>query len=80
MFIVTKQNITLSIDQALLTKLRVIAAQRSTSVSRMFADELSTIVEQAEHYEQAKRAALDALETGFHPGGKPVARDELHER
>ncbi|WP_300970362.1 hypothetical protein [Thiocapsa sp.] len=63
-----------------MTKLRVIAAQRSTSVSRMLADELSTIVEQAEHYEQAKRAALDALETGFHPGGKPVARDELHER
>jgi hypothetical protein len=75
-----KQNITLSIDQVLLTKLRVIAAQRSTSVSRMLADELSAIVEQAEHYEQAKRAALDALESGFHLGGTSVARDELHER
>ncbi len=75
-----KQNITLSLDQALLAKLRVVAAQRSTSVSGMLADELTAIVERAEQYEQAKRKALKALETGFHLGEQRISRDELHER
>jgi predicted transcriptional regulator len=75
-----KQNITLSLDKDLLTKLRVIAAQRSTSVTRMLADELTEIVAKAERYESAQRAALAALDAGFHLGGTPSSRDDLHER
>ena len=75
-----KQNVTLSLDRELLAKLRVIAAQRSTSVSGMLAHELSAIVEKSERYEQSKRYALTALDTGLHLGGRPAPRDELHER
>jgi hypothetical protein len=74
-----KQNITLSLDQALLIKLRVIAAQRSTSVSRMLADELAAIVDRAEEYDRARRHALDLLETGFPLGGTGIDREGLHE-
>ena len=75
-----KQNITLSLDRELLAKLRVIAAKRATSVSRMLADELAEIVEKSEQYEHAKRYALAAIETGFHLGGQRISREELHER
>ncbi len=38
-----KENITLALEKDLLRQLRVIAAQRATSVSRMLSDELRTI-------------------------------------
>lgn len=75
-----KQNITLSLDKELLAKLKVLAARRATSVSRLLADELTDIVEQSEKYEQCRRNALYAIDTGFHFGGQPASRDTLHER
>ena len=75
-----KQNITLRLDQDLIKRARAIAAQRSTSISQMLSDELSRIVERAEEYELARRAALADLEKGFHLGGRPAPRDKLHER
>ena len=75
-----KQNITLSLDKDLIKRARLIAAQRSTSISQLLSDELSRIVERAEAYELARRAALADLEKGFHLGGRPAPRDELHER
>jgi predicted transcriptional regulator len=76
-----KQNITISLDKEILNKARVVAAKRSTSVSRLLADELSEIVRRSESYERAKRQALADLDVGFHLGGaKPASRDELHER
>lgn len=75
-----KQNITLSLDKELLTKLRVIAARRSQSVSRMLSQELEEIIGKSERYEQAKRCGLAALDSGFHFGGQRISREELHER
>jgi predicted transcriptional regulator len=75
-----KQNITLALDKELLAQLKILAAKRSTSVSRMLADELTALVERSEQYEQSKRYALAAIDNGFHLGGKRVFRDELHER
>lgn len=76
-----KQNITLSLDRDLLQKARVLAAQRSTSVSQMLGQELGKMVSDAESYELAKRRALDRLRVGFHLGGERIAdREELHAR
>lgn len=76
-----KQNITLSLDQELIKKARVLAAQRQMSISQMLGQELRTIVEDADRYEWAKRKALADLKEGFHLGGKITAtREELHER
>ena len=40
-----KQNITLSLEKDLLRKARILAAKKSTSISRLIADELATIVQ-----------------------------------
>lgn len=75
-----QQNITLRLEQSLLRSARVLAARRSTSVSGLLRDELRQLVEREEAFEQARRSALADLATGFHLGGCPASRDELHER
>jgi len=76
-----KQNITLSLDKALIRKSKIMAAQRETSISKMLSDELKKLVQDAEQYESAKRRAYANLKAGFHFGGKiTVSREELHER
>lgn len=75
-----KQNITLSLEKDLLQKARVLAARRSISVSRLLSEELARIVQQADSFDQARRAALKDLEQGFCLGGEPAKREDLHER
>ena len=75
-----KQNITLSLDRALLKKARVLAAMRNTSVSRMLGEELTRLVERSERYDRAHRHALTLLDKGFRLGGKRVDRETLYER
>lgn len=76
-----KQNITLSLDKELIKRARVLAAQRQMSVSQMLGEELRAMVEDADHYDWAKRKALADLREGFHLGGRITAtREELHER
>lgn len=75
-----KQNITLSLDKELLHKARILAATRETSVSRLLADELRRIVHEAESYERVMEEALNEIQAGFHFGGRPASRDQVHER
>ena len=75
-----KQNITLSVEQELLRKARVLAAERGTSVSALLSEELRRLVEDAERYQSARQQALAELECGYHLGGRPAPRDALHER
>jgi predicted transcriptional regulator len=75
------RKITLSLDDELIHKVRVLAARRRRSVSAMLQEELCRLVAEDEVYEAAKRTALKRLEGGIHLGGGPLpARDELHER
>ena len=77
--VVMKQNITLSMDKDLLQRVKVLAAQRRSSISQMLSQELGRIVSDAESYEFAQKSALEKLKTGFHLGGKMAAgREELH--
>ncbi len=75
-----RQNVTVQISKELIRKVRIVAAQRGTSISGLLATELERIVGEDEAYEVARRSALVFLEKGFHLGGKRVNRDELHER
>jgi hypothetical protein len=75
-----RQNITIAVEQDLLRKARVLAAERGTSVSRLLADELERLVYEAEAYARAREAALADLDRGLRLGGRPAARDALHER
>ncbi len=76
-----KQNITISLDKALLRKARAIAAQRGASISAMLAQELLRIADQESEYELAKRRALARITPPFRLGGqKRLPSEALHDR
>jgi metal-responsive CopG/Arc/MetJ family transcriptional regulator len=75
------RNITLSLDEKLIKKTRVLAAREHKSTSRFIGDTLRSLVEESESYEASKREALKRLEKAPLLGWKkPSARDELHDR
>jgi hypothetical protein len=76
-----KQNVTISISPETVRKARILAARRSTSISRLLAEEIEKLVGEEEAWERSERSALALLDQGFHLGGLITAtRDELHER
>ena len=76
-----KTNITLKLDKDLLRRVRVLAAERDTSVSGLLTEQLEKTVRDREQNEAAKKRALSILKKGFDLGYKPPAsRDEMHER
>jgi hypothetical protein len=75
------QNITIRLDRRTLRKARILAVKRNTSISRLLAAQIETLVGEDEAYEQARRRAMALLDKGFHLGGRMGAtRDEWHER
>lgn len=76
-----KQNITLSLSPEIIHKAKVLAAQRSTSISSLLAEQIESLVRGEQAYQHSKRAAMALLTKGFHLGGLIAAtRDDLHER
>ena len=76
-----KTNITLKLDSELLREVRVMAAERGTSISAFLADRLQQILQERKGYAQARRRALARLHEGLDLHWKrPRSRDELHER
>jgi predicted DNA-binding ribbon-helix-helix protein len=77
------RNLTLKLDADLYKEVKVIAAQRDTSISALVSDKLSELVEQENGYAKARVHALALLEQGFALGTKAEvawSRDALHER
>lgn len=75
------QNLTIRISSETVRKARILAARRSTSISRLLAEQLDALVAGEEAYERARRSALALLDEGFPLGGRITAsRDALHER
>jgi len=77
------QNVTLSIPKDILREVKVMAAQRGTSISGLLVQTLTDLVRQQEAYEAAMRRHLAILEHGFDLGtGGHItwSREELHER
>ena len=73
-------NITIKIDdEGLVREVKVLAAKRNTSVSRLVRDYLADLVGREDEYERARRRALKILRQGFHLGGHPLRRAEIYE-
>ena len=76
-----KRNLTVQLDEETVTKAKVLAAKRSTSVSKLVAHEIDRLVGEDDRYQRARATALAHLTQGFHLGGGPLPdRDALHER
>ncbi len=76
-----KRNVTLQLDDALIRKAKVIAAERDTSVSRLVAEQITELVARDSSYDRGHRRYLEL--TGSVHGssdGRRFTRDELHDR
>ncbi len=77
------RNITLSIPDDVLRRLKIAAAKRETSVSAMLTEALRQLVDEEDGYAEARRRMLADLKTGYKLGTQgriPWTREELHER
>jgi len=75
-----KTDITFKIDTHLLKKIKILAAQRETSISALITALLEEKLEKDLDYEQAKQRVLARLEKGYDLGSQPLPRDKLYER
>jgi hypothetical protein len=71
-----KQNITVQLDQTVIKEAKVIAAKRSTSLSKFLADEISKIASQESTYDKDKELAIMRLQNGYSLGGNKLPRRE----
>ena len=75
-----KTNITIRIDDGLAHEAKVLAAKRGTSLSRLIAEELKSIVASEEAYQVARAGALRDIQEAPPLGYSAVDRNSLHER
>lgn len=76
------QNLTVRLEAETIRKARVLAARRSTSISRFIAEEIERLVGEDERYERARAAALADLARGFDlgSGGHLPPRESVYDR
>ena len=74
------RNVTLRLDEKLLTDLRHRAVDEHLSLSAWVVSVLQSTVTQDADRERVRRRALAHLEQGFNLGGKPLSREEAHAR
>ena len=78
-----KQNITLSLSKEVLRRVKVLAAERDTSVTAIMEKLLSDFATHQEGYRQARQDHLGLIRSGLNLGTEGIAgwtREELHER
>ena len=70
---VKSQNITLKLTAETVRRVKVVAAERGTSISGLLAGKLEELVGEDAEYQAARRRALQWLAEGWHLGGRPPA-------
>jgi predicted transcriptional regulator len=61
----TKVNVTIKIDKDLLRKIRIIAAEKDTSISALVAEVFEQTSTQSGRYEEAMRRAIARMNEGI---------------
>ncbi len=75
------QNITLSLPKSVLRRIKILAARRQSSVSRLLPQAAEDMLAEETEYEAARKRQTRLMEKGFNLGfRKPTSRDELHDR
>jgi Family of unknown function (DUF6364) len=82
-----KRNVTIQLDDDVIGKIKLLAAQRGTSISGLVAAELTRLAAQNERYERARAEALARMaapaeyaseDLDSTPAGRGWTRDELY--
>lgn len=76
----TSKNVTLKIDGVVLRKARDLAVKQNASLSQWLTDLVVHAVTAKSDFAAARQRALKRLDAGLKLGGKPLLRDEAHER
>lgn len=66
------QNVTLKLPTDTVRKIKVVAAERGTSISALLSRTLEDLVGEDAEYQTARRRALEWLSRGWHLGGKSL--------
>ena len=75
------RNLTLTLDEEILDRVRIVAARRKLSVSGLIREELRRLADEDHAYEAARTRAAKRLRKGSDlGGGKLPKRDALHDR
>ena len=74
-------NITIRIDdEKLVRRAKVLAAKRGTSLSALVRKHIEDLVQREEEYERAIEKALLMMREGLALGGRPLSREDSHDR
>ncbi|MDO8359109.1 MAG: DUF6364 family protein [Devosia sp.] len=75
------KNITLAVDEAVLAKVKVLAAQRQTSVNGLVRDYLESLITKERHVDEARAKLLRlAQERAGDMGTRSWKREDLYDR
>ena len=75
-----KRNLTVQLDDEVISRAKVLAARRGTSVSTLVAATLERMVADDERYQEARERATRALRNAVPRGGRTWERAELYDR
>ncbi len=76
-----KVNVTLKVGKDVLRKMRILAAEKDTSISGLVIDLINEQSTQSGNYEASMKRAIALMNSGIELNWeKPLSRDELHER
>jgi len=64
------QNVTLRLSSETVRKIKVVAAERGSSISSLLTAKLEELVGEDAEYQSARRRALEWLGQGWHLGGE----------
>lgn len=76
---VVKRNLTIQLDDDLIRRAKVIAAERGTSVSGLVAQQLAELIAARDRYVRARESALEMMAEATDRGGRRWTREELYE-
>jgi len=74
------KNVTLRMDEDLLGELRHRAVDAHMSLSAWITATLKDMNPPPRELEELRSRAIKRMDQGFHLGGKPMTRDEIHAR
>jgi len=78
--ILCMKNITLKLDEEVLSRVRHVAVDEQMSVSAWVQSLITREVSTRDLYEQDRKGALMILKDGLPLGGTPLSREEANER
>jgi predicted transcriptional regulator len=77
--VVVKRNLTIQLDDDLIHRAKVIAAERGTSVSSLVAQQITELITARDRYVRARESALQMMSEATDRGGRRWPREELYE-